>query len=68
MLRVLVNLQCTIIHYDRIVCYVIVETPPHYIIRTMLCCIVHAILHYDIMVYGISNIVLPLSMLPCIVL
>ena len=48
-----VTCSCRLTLHDRTSRYVIAETPPHYIVRIMLCCIILAILHYDIMVYGI---------------
>ena len=57
MLHVLVILHYTIIHYGRTLCYVMADTPPHYIVHTVLCGIFHGILHYDIMVYDMSNVV-----------
>ena len=57
MLHVLVILHYTIIHYGRTLCYVMADTPPHYIVHTVLCGIFHGTLHYDIMVYDMSNVV-----------
>ena len=54
MLHVLVNLHYTITHSDRILCYVIAETP-HYIVphHVMLHCIMlwYMIFHQNVIVY-----------------